>query len=78
MRQQPPSDPQALREQIVQTRGELGETMEALAAKTNLAARAGKAAQRVRNRAIDLLGTVATLLTRGVVGIIRRVPRKRP
>jgi hypothetical protein len=78
MTQQTPSDPQALREQIEQTRADLGETVEALAAKTNLAARARNAASRVRTRAVDLLGTVATVATRGVVKVIRSVPRKRP
>ena len=78
MTQQTPSDPQALREQIEQTRADLGETVEALAAKTNLAARARNAAARVRTRAVDLLGAAATMTARGFVGIVRRIPRKRP
>jgi hypothetical protein len=78
MTQQPPSDPHALREQIEQTRTDLGETVEALAAKTNLAGRARNAALRVKSRAIDVLGAAATMVTRGFVGIVRRVPRKRP
>lgn len=78
MTPQPPSDPQALREQIEQTRADLGDTVEALAAKTNLAARASNAARRVGTRAVDVLGAAATAMTRGAVGIVRRAPRKRP
>jgi Protein of unknown function (DUF3618) len=40
----PPSDPQALRAEIEQTRTDLGETVEALAAKTDVKARATLAA----------------------------------
>jgi Protein of unknown function (DUF3618) len=44
MTETPPSDPQALRAEIDQTRADLGETVEALAAKTDVKARAKQAA----------------------------------
>ena len=44
MTETPPSDPQALRAEIDQTRADLGETVEALAAKTDVKARAKHAA----------------------------------
>jgi hypothetical protein len=77
MTQQTPSDPQALREQIAQTRADLGETVEALAAKTNVTARARDAALRVRTRAVNTAATVTGVVARGLAVVMRRLRRRR-
>jgi hypothetical protein len=55
-----PSDPQALREEIAQTRADLGETVEALAAKTDVSARAKDAVGEAAEKAKDAVTTVAS------------------
>ena len=65
-----PADPAALRAQIAETRAELGDTVEALAAKTDVKARAQHAASQAadtakaklsaaRDQAADLAATVS-------------------
>ena len=65
-----PTDPAALRAQIADTRADLGDTVEALAAKTDVKARAQEAASQaadtakeklsaVRDQAADLATTVS-------------------
>jgi ElaB/YqjD/DUF883 family membrane-anchored ribosome-binding protein len=50
----PPTEPEALRREIEQTRAELGETVEALAAKADVKARAHEAVDDVKHRVHDL------------------------
>jgi hypothetical protein len=54
-----PQDPQELRAEIEQTRADLGETVEALAAKTDVKARAKDAAGNVADRAKEQAGKAA-------------------
>ena len=62
----PPSDPQALRAEIARTRADLGETIEALAAKTRLTARARTALGR-RVPALARRPSVRTPLSWGAI-----------
>lgn len=52
----PPTDPGQLHGEIQQTRAELGDTVEALAAKTNVKARSKRAAGQLADQAKDALG----------------------
>lgn len=58
-----PSDPDQLREEIARTRAELGETVQSLAAKADVKARAKDAAvaagDRARQKAADVSGKAA-------------------
>jgi ElaB/YqjD/DUF883 family membrane-anchored ribosome-binding protein len=49
----PPTEPEALRREIEQTRAELGETVEALAARADVKARAQDAVDDVKQRVHD-------------------------
>jgi Protein of unknown function (DUF3618) len=60
----PPSDPRQLREEILRTRAELGDTVEALAGRLDVRARAREAAAAARQRARDR----AEAVTRAVAG----------
>ena len=55
----PPIEPEALRREIEQTRAELGETVEALAAKADVKARAQDAVDDARDRARGVVDNVA-------------------
>ena len=55
----PPTEPEALRREIEQTRAELGETVEALAAKADVKARAQEAVDDARQRARGVVDNVA-------------------
>jgi hypothetical protein len=55
----PPTEPEALRREIEQTRAELGETVEALAAKADVKARAQEAVDDVKERVHGAVDTVA-------------------
>ncbi len=55
----PPTEPEALRREIEQTRAELGETVEALAAKADVKARAQDAVDDVKERARGAVDSVA-------------------
>ncbi len=55
----PPTEPEALRREIEQTRAELGETVEALAAKADVKARAQEAVDDAKQRARGALDSVA-------------------
>lgn len=52
----PPTEPEALRREIEQTRAELGETVEALAAKADVKARAQDAVDDVKQRVHEAAG----------------------
>ena len=54
-----PTEPEELRREIEQTRAELGETVEALAAKADVKARAHEAADDVRERVHTAVDSVA-------------------
>jgi hypothetical protein len=54
----PPDDPALLKEQIEQTREQLGETVEQLAAKADVKARAQETATDLRQRAKDMTSQV--------------------
>jgi predicted TIM-barrel enzyme len=54
----PPDDPELLKEQIEQTREHLGETVEELAAKADVKARAQETAADLRQRAKDTISQV--------------------
>jgi hypothetical protein len=54
----PPSDPRQLREEIRRTRAELGDTVEALAGRLDVRARAREAAAAARQRARDRAAAV--------------------
>jgi hypothetical protein len=54
----PPSDPRQLREEIRRTRAELGDTVEALAGRLDVRARALEAAAAARQRARDRAAAV--------------------
>ncbi|WP_433087981.1 DUF3618 domain-containing protein [Dactylosporangium sp. CA-052675] len=56
------NDPEALRAEIVRTRAALGETLEALAAKTDVKARARAAADRTVHRTVARLSARRTRL----------------
>jgi hypothetical protein len=64
-----PSDPAALREEILRTRKELGDTVEALAAKADVGARAKEKAAEVAERARQKASEVADAARTGVAGI---------
>jgi hypothetical protein len=55
----PPTEPEALRKEIEQTRAELGETVEALAAKADVKARAHEAVDDAKQRARGAMDSVA-------------------
>jgi len=65
----PPTKPEALRREIEQTRAELGETVEALAARADVKARAHEAVDDVKQRARDAAGE-ARAQVRGVVDMV--------
>jgi Protein of unknown function (DUF3618) len=54
----PPSDPDALREEIEQTRADLGDTVEALAHKLDVKAQAKEAVSDVKDKASTTLSSV--------------------
>jgi len=54
----PPTDPEALRAEIAQTRADLGDTVEALAAKTDVKARARETAGHVVDQAKETVTVV--------------------
>jgi ElaB/YqjD/DUF883 family membrane-anchored ribosome-binding protein len=55
---QPPSDVEGLREEIQQTRAQLGETVEALAAKADVKARLHETAEEAKARVRERVGEV--------------------
>ncbi|WP_433202892.1 DUF3618 domain-containing protein [Dactylosporangium sp. CS-047395] len=80
------NDPEALRAEIVRTRAALGETVEALAAKADVKARAKAATDRTVHRAAAglherrtqlVLAAGATLLVGAVIALIVRGARHR-
>jgi uncharacterized protein DUF3618 len=64
-----PTDPEQLREEIARTRAELGQTVESLAAKTDVKARAKDAVAAAGDRVREKVSTVADRATQkaGVV-----------
>jgi hypothetical protein len=71
-----PRDPAVIREEIVETREELGEAVEALAAKANVKARAreklGHASNRARERPTMAIAVAAGFLVVAVAVARRR------
>src|SRR6266567_7166890 len=65
----PPTEPEALRREIEQTRAELGETVEALAAKADVKARAQEAVDDVKHR-VHEVADEAKERARGAVDIV--------
>ncbi len=78
MSEHAPTDPAILRAEIAQTRTELGETLEALAARTNVRARSREAVRNLAGRATDAIAAVgghAVGAASGVAGLIRSATR---
>jgi hypothetical protein len=61
-----PEDPDALRQEIARTRAELGETVEALAAKADVKARAHETVDAAKARAHDAVLTAKVQVREGV------------
>ncbi|MFC0533675.1 DUF3618 domain-containing protein [Phytohabitans kaempferiae] len=73
----PPSDPDALRAEIERTRDDLGDTVNAIAAKADVKARAKSAAGEARGRMQDT-ATVATEQATLRASEVRERVRQRP
>jgi transcriptional regulator len=65
----PPTEPEELRREIEQTRAELGETVEALAAKADVKARAQEAVEDVKHR-VHEAADEAKVRARGAVDTV--------
>jgi hypothetical protein len=72
-----PTEPEQLREDIAQTRAELGATVEALAYKADVKARAHEAADEVRERVHGAVDSAAYQMGRQRERIARLDPRIR-
>lgn len=72
-----PTEPEELRREIAQTRAELGATVEALAHKADVKARAHEAADEVRERVHGAVDSMAYQMGRQRERIARLDPRLR-
>jgi hypothetical protein len=72
-----PTEPEELRQEIAQTRAELGATVEALAHKADVKARAHETAEEVRERVHGAVDSVAYQMGRQRERIARLDPRVR-
>jgi hypothetical protein len=67
-----PTDPAELRAEIAQTRADLGDTVEALAAKTDVSGRARQAASDAAHAAVDRIRSEVDVVADDPVAAVRR------